>query len=312
MMRRWYMLCLLGLLLMSLPSVAQETDEGLALRVQTIDGVHLLVPANWDRIEAGAFVAPDDNLSYFLYVTHPEPDDDAVLAALFGADVSARPRYSGQVRGATYTWRLYTLTYRVPDAPAQIAVVDVAIADDGAQAYALILQTSPDRYRRYQGALFTPILQTFDQSPGDLLAYLGLERVVLADLNLQTAIPSGWATVNVGAYMRQQTPDDPTTLLVQATTEGGALGFARALLTQLQLPPDLPDDVQIDRYHALEWSLYRIDVAAPDMPLVLHLAMAQDADQAYLVALLVRADSADALYDTVFLPTVAATGPSDG
>ncbi len=124
---------------------------------------------------------------------------------------------------------------------------------------------------------------------------------------IETVIPEGWTDVGGGLVARQNEDTDPT-LIAQQSAPLPAAEFLTALLPQLDLD-EAPESVGTHRGGALEWTLYEVTVPVGGEPIAVDLALADGDGVSYLVLVQTSPDEAEALHDSIFLPTLDVFAP---
>lgn len=310
----WLWIVLLGVVPFVM-AAQQDEDEAVTLTSFTLESVALsgVRPQGWEALEAGSYIDPDNPTNYLLHWVRPQSSLDEALAPLLPTmNRTALPPSSGTVQGEQFRWTLYPLVYALPDAPNEPILVDLAVAQDERGVYIVIFQASPSDYWRLRSALFLPALEFFGAPLTRIEAALGarsLPTVTLPEFALQTVVPPSWENVQPGSYMRQDTPQDITTLIVQSSPDLSAEDFALLLLEQLQLGAELPPVDTTYAGQALDWTLYQVPVRAPEGAALFQIATAEDEARSYLVVLLSTAEEAASLREALLLPVLDATRP---
>jgi hypothetical protein len=120
------------------------------------------------------------------------------------------------------------------------------------------------------------------------------------ELGVSTVAPLGWEEPQSGIYARQLSPDDPSVLVINATS-GSASDVADDILESIQRPLlDGPD-----KYNANGrfWSVYQFGVAGTSRGA---LGVVEVDSRTYLVLFETFEDEFDALYTELFLPVLDA------
>ena len=128
-----------------------------------------------------------------------------------------------------------------------------------------------------------------------------LETFVDDVYQLESVRPVGWQVANPGFYMRGNDANDFAGIAIQSAPMSSTALF-ESLLPQLGLAavPELSSTYASD---VLTWEIYRFEVRGA----MVALGMASDGQITYLVLVQSTLDEADALYDAVFVPAIAAT-----
>jgi CubicO group peptidase (beta-lactamase class C family) len=118
--------------------------------------------------------------------------------------------------------------------------------------------------------------------------------------------PVGWTELAPGVYNRGQGPDDVARLIEQAAPGTTVEQLKAVLAGQLGLDA-LPDSTGTLDTPAFTWELTQVDLEVPLVGQILvHLALAEDDQAAYIVLLQATAGEAPTLYETVFVPALEA------
>jgi pimeloyl-ACP methyl ester carboxylesterase len=124
---------------------------------------------------------------------------------------------------------------------------------------------------------------------------------------IESVVPEGWTDLGTGVYARQRDDSDKT-LIAQQSAPLSAQDLLTALLPQLGLD-ETPESAGTHQGAALNWTLYEVDLSGETSGIATDLALAEDAGTTYLVLLASAPDERDALYASVFLPTLDAFAP---
>lgn len=312
---KYTLLFILSLLLVPIFSHAQETPVPVALANLPTSPYYFLAPSEWTSPQAGVYIREDGalNSSYLLVLSYADNSIEAVLTNLLPSLQQTQvPKPAGQIESQWAVWTVYAMTYLLPENPNEVLIVDIAVTEREGTVYLLLLQTNPTDYTQFQKEVFQVAVESFGQSREALNAALGqglLESITIPDFRLRTLIPRDWAEVNTGAYMRQSSPSDATTLLLQSSPDLSPIQFANLFLERLSLL--LPSAYTEYDSPYLAWSIYVQDLDLPDSPVRLYLAIAQDREQSYLVSLLAPLSEAESLYTAYYLPILDAVQPLD-
>jgi pimeloyl-ACP methyl ester carboxylesterase len=123
----------------------------------------------------------------------------------------------------------------------------------------------------------------------------------------ESVVPEGWTDVGQGIFARQRDAEDPT-LLAQQSALVSAEDVLASLLPQLRLT-ETPQSVGTHQGDTLEWTLYQVDVALGEGEVAVDLALSDEEGTTYIVLLQSAPDEHDALYASIFLPTLNAFAP---
>lgn len=120
---------------------------------------------------------------------------------------------------------------------------------------------------------------------------------------LRGLAPQGWEEVSTGIFARQLTVLDQTALLQQAAPGVSAEQFLDVLAEQLGLEerPELATTHQAGERDRM-WDLYEAEAQGA----LVDIGLAQVTGVTYVVVLFSHADERETLYETVFLPALAA------
>lgn len=124
---------------------------------------------------------------------------------------------------------------------------------------------------------------------------------------IRGVVPDGWANIAPGLYRRGGDALDYT-LIAQQSAPISADALITSLLPQLNLT-EAPEPVDTLTTDALEWSLYRMDVEAQGLNIVVDMAIAEADGTSYVILLQTAPDAYDMLHEQVFLPVVNALAP---
>jgi uncharacterized protein len=141
---------------------------------------------------------------------------------------------------------------------------------------------------------------------------LARERIVLLPHTSEgygyaSVVPEGWSDVGQGIVARQRDADDRT-LLAQQSAPVAAEDVLASLLPQLRLT-EAPESVGTHQGEALLWTLYQAEVALGEGEVSVDLAFSDEEGTTYIVVLQSAPDEHDALYESIFLPTLNAFSP---
>lgn len=123
----------------------------------------------------------------------------------------------------------------------------------------------------------------------------------------QTVVPEGWTNAGNGLFARARSAGD-VTVIAQQAAQIDADSLLNAILPQLALT-EAPESVGMYQGAALEWTLYEVDVNVASLSLAVNLALAEADGTTYLVLLQTSPEEREALYASVFLPTLDAFAP---
>jgi hypothetical protein len=141
--------------------------------------------------------------------------------------------------------------------------------------------------------------------PGGSAAVIVMEPFANEARGLQGVAPVGWTEAGPGAYTRQDSALDETTLIMDAApiTVDELFGI---LSGQLGFDPGLERAAR-EELGRFTWDFYEFEIQG----LACDLALAEDGGNAYLVLLISEPEEHDALYEQVFRPAVEALAPLD-
>jgi pimeloyl-ACP methyl ester carboxylesterase len=135
--------------------------------------------------------------------------------------------------------------------------------------------------------------------------------------SVQGVQPDGWAQLAPGVVQRGSSATD-VALLAQQAAPVNQEQLLTALLLQLGLT-EAPQPVDTVEANGFTWSVYKVEVAAGGMNIVVDMALAEGDGKSYVILFQVEAAEYDALHEAVFLPAlnaltvlvVASTPPAD-
>ncbi|MBL8164710.1 MAG: alpha/beta hydrolase [Anaerolineae bacterium] len=149
------------------------------------------------------------------------------------------------------------------------------------------------------------------------LLALGAGAALAQDVNLtpfedetfgfNTLVPEGWQTVAPGVRTRASTTTD-FAVLAQQSAPLSAADLLPSILPQLGLT-EAPESVGTYSSAALNWTLYKIDVAQGGISVTVDLALAETEGRTYIVLLQAAPEEYDALHASVFVPVLDALAP---
>ena len=124
---------------------------------------------------------------------------------------------------------------------------------------------------------------------------------------IESVIPDLWTDLGNGVFVRQNSPTDPT-VIAQQSAPLNAESVLNSLLPQLALT-DVPESTGMYQGAVLEWTLYKIDVAAGAVNVTVDLGLAEANGTTYVVLLQTSPDDYEDLHTSVFLLTLKAFRP---
>lgn len=124
---------------------------------------------------------------------------------------------------------------------------------------------------------------------------------------VQGVQPDGWVQAAPGVLRRGSSAADVVVIAQQAAPINQEQ-MLTALLPQLGLTA-APEPVDTAEANGLTWSVYRIEVAAGGMTIVVDMALAQGDGKSYVILLQAEETEYDALHEAVFLPVLNALTP---
>ncbi|NWG17544.1 MAG: alpha/beta hydrolase [Chloroflexi bacterium] len=121
---------------------------------------------------------------------------------------------------------------------------------------------------------------------------------------VQGVVPEGWQMVAPGIYARGSGPAD-LTVLAQQSAPVTIEQLEASLLPQLGLTA-MPEPVETLDTGAFVWTVYRVEVSAGGVQVVVDVAVAAGENQSYVVLLQGTPEDYPALHEAVFLPALNA------
>ncbi|MFQ5796390.1 MAG: serine hydrolase domain-containing protein [Candidatus Bipolaricaulia bacterium] len=157
------------------------TDITLVPFTSTYLGIRGVVPKGWGQFDLGNFVPgnpltdPSFNRSTeLIQVGFPGMDLDQLVPLLLAeAGVDELPPSVGSYPSDTLSWRLYAFEFDEPEDG--LSMVDVALAEDDAGAYVVVLQAMSDEYDTLHEAVFLPVVGAFAPLTADEITTLEIE-----------------------------------------------------------------------------------------------------------------------------------------
>lgn len=289
----------------------EEATETLRLRPFTLafGDVSGAAPALWDELQAGAYIRDDGDIDN-TYIIHASaeavPAAELVDPFLAAYEIDSLPESTETYASSLLTWDIYSFEYNPPDFN---LLVDLAVAELENRVYLVILQSYPEENLQLRDQAFFPALDNFGLPLAEIyesLGYEALSPLELSSFNTISAYPTAWEAVNEGSYMRRETAEDLTTLIIQSSPDLEAPAFAQLLLETLQLPTELPENPESFETSVFDWTIYQLDFSR-DIELSLLIALAEDEQRSYMVVLLTLAEEAESLRETVLLPVLDST-----
>jgi hypothetical protein len=121
---------------------------------------------------------------------------------------------------------------------------------------------------------------------------------------VQGLVPEGWQMVAPGLYARGGGPTD-ITMLVQQAAPVTVEQLLASLLPQLGLDA-MPEPEDTLDTEAFTWTLYKVELSAGNLQIMVDVAVAGSEGKSYIVLLQSAPDNYPALHEAVFLPAVNA------
>lgn len=307
-----------------MPSLAQEaTEEAHIEPIQfdmftlTSPAISGIYPADWNEVQVGAYVRDDGlNTTYVLNLAKTDSSLEELIAPILPSlGLDALPEASETYKSETFQWTVYKIEYTPTQLEGETLLVDLATAEDEKGVYLILLQSNQNDYEKLHKQVFLPILDAFGLPPETIAKdynIIKLKNITIADFGIESAVPTDWQAMSSSSYMRAETQDDITTLLIQTSPDLEAKAFANLLLEKLGLKIELPESDTSYKTDYLSWSLYTITVTTQGVDVNLQIAIAQDEQFAYLVTLLSLSDESNTLHDSILLPVLDATHAIEG
>lgn len=120
--------------------------------------------------------------------------------------------------------------------------------------------------------------------------------------------PAGWRQADPGIYLSVDDPEDMAGLMMLRFPQSAAGDVLDLVLQQMGIT-EAPGAVGVLATGAFEWTLFKIDIAAPDAASpspVMDIATAESDGHAFLVLMQANEEDYPALHDALFLPVVNA------
>ncbi|MEL6524432.1 MAG: hypothetical protein AAFQ07_01870 [Chloroflexota bacterium] len=284
--------------------------EIFTLDAPIISGV---APIGWETLSTGNYVrdSENDGNTYILHFANNQQTIEESLAPILTAfEQDSLPTESTTLVTSAFEWTLYTFTYTAPDSD-QPLQVDIATTTNENTSFVIVMQTTPEAYTELHETIFLSSVQVFGLPQDDIRVAMGISAltpITVQQYGIDTAYPDGWQAVNPGSWSRGDLQEDPTTLIVQTSSDLSARAFRDLFAEQLAITTE----GQGDTYNApnRDWRIFTVTVSAQGIPLTWQIASAEDNQFAYLVVLLTHSDEAEALRESVLLPVLDATNPT--
>jgi hypothetical protein len=131
------------------------------------------------------------------------------------------------------------------------------------------------------------------------------------EFGISGLVPEGWSEIAAGTFIRGSTPSDQTAIIQKAFPGTTIEQFKPQLLPALRLK-ELPEPVATHESEALTWTLYAVEIEAPDVgTFMVDVALSETEEATYLILLQVLKDDYDALHEAVFLLALEALAPAE-
>ncbi|MGJ3239733.1 MAG: hypothetical protein ACFE0Q_13565 [Anaerolineae bacterium] len=296
------------------PEPTQSAYPILPLQAFTLDemAVSGVAPAEWDMVRPGSYVDPDNSLTYLLHFARADDALDELLHSILDAfEREALPDLDAEhQQDSDDIWALYRFEY-TPLVEGQVVslLVDMGIVVSDGLARVIVMQTTPERYDILHSEVFMQSVRYFGQTRvliDDALYESQLVTRTLSTFNIETVVPLNWDEINSGAYARGDLQQDPTTLLIQTSSDLGESEFRDLFLDRLNLSiPILTGETFTSEW--LNWTIYIVDIEADGVELSWQIATASDAQYAYLVVLFSYTDEVEDLRASILLPILERT-----
>jgi len=293
----------------------QEVDTNFVLFTLEQVDIHGAGPQDWDQIQPGMFLrsAIENDPTYLLHIVETDETlESAVRPLLEALQVDNLPAAEASYETAALNWSIHSVEFDATSQGAGMLKVDFAIAQTEQAIYIVVLQSLPDELAMLRDAVLLPALDVFGLPIDSIQQALGLPALKMVTLDLfdvETVVPATWQAVNTGAYARTDLRVDGTTLLIQTSPDLSPLAFGNLLVQQLGLASGLPEATASYATELFEWRLHRVEIDSGGQLSVLQLALAQDADRTYMVALLSSVDESAMLLESVVQPALDAMQP---
>lgn len=318
----YWRLSIIILLIITGTSLAQEVtpeamDEGSTEIEFTIfthaeTDIKGIAAIGWEEVLAGSYLNPDNDSSYILHFASDEVNLEELLQPILEAFLQETlPEEFDSHEQGDITWTLYNFEY-IPTEDSEPLVVNIATAEYDGLARAVILQSSVDDYEYLHDALFLPSVNYFGQTQDVIESELNITSLIpetIIEFGIDTVIPRDWENANPGSYIRGDLQVDPTTLIIQTSSDLSEDEFRGLFLERLNIAELGDGEVYISDY--LEWTFYMVDIDIDGTLLTWQIATASDEDFAYLTVLFSFADERDTLGETILLAVLDETRQSE-
>jgi|GEM_PF-4540484 len=293
--------------------IPQDEIEFFAFTIPEID-VSGIAPDGWEQIQVGSYVRNQggENTTYLLHIASNEISLEDVLAPILVAfEQEELPEDSASYETNRYDWTVYTFEYSpFPDSDDRL-VVDIATAATPNLSLVLVFQTTPDEYDALHESVFLTSLDYFGEDLTTIQEGLGYGDFVPTEIEffgIDTVIPRDWMNVNTGSYTRGDLQVDPTTLIIQTSSDLSEEEFRDLFLEQLQISVSGDGESYSSDY--LNWTIFDVNIDIDGTLLTWQIATASDNDYAYLVVLFSFTDENEELRESVLIPVLDATHAS--
>lgn len=132
------------------------------------------------------------------------------------------------------------------------------------------------------------------------------------EIGIRSIVPSGWAEVGPGQFVRGSTPEDQTVLVVASVPSMSILELRDLAASQLELDP-LPESFDSYQTPFLEWDLHTVTLDQPEIAgIKLDIALAAGNKAAFGVVFVTIQSDYDAersMFDTLWTHTLDAFEP---
>lgn len=298
------------------PEVTETPQDDIEFFAFTIPDIEVsgIAPQGWEQIQVGSYVRNQygENTTYLLHIASNENSLDDVLAPILDAfSQEALPDENQVYTTDFHGWTLYTFEYSpYPDSNDSLAV-DIATATTGNLSLVLIFQTTPDEYASLHESVFLASLEYYGADLATIEASLGFGDMIPVDIDffgIETLTPLNWENVNIGSYTRGDLQTDPTTLILQTSSDLSESEFRDLFLEQLDL--SISGDGESYASDYLDWTIHTADIDLDGTLLTWQIATAGDDTYAYLVVLFSFTEDVDDLRESVLIPVLNATRSS--
>jgi hypothetical protein len=126
---------------------------------------------------------------------------------------------------------------------------------------------------------------------------------------IKSVAPENWSEIQPGLFVRGSSALDQTLIIFDVVPNQAPEVFVPGLLQFLNIDEFPGESTSTLECNGIEWNLYRTKSTVNGLDIYPAAALGQDAQNAYVVVLMVGAEESDWLYDSAFLPAVEALEP---